>query len=163
MRALVQRVSSAAVVVDGEVVGRIGPGLLVLACAMAGDTDRDVAWLAAKLPALRIFPDAAGRMNTALGDEPGRGLLVISQFTLSADLGPGVAKGNRPAFTAAMAPGPASAMVDDLIRRLRAGGCVVEAGRFGAHMDVQLVNDGPVTLWLDTWPEGRATRPEGAP
>jgi D-tyrosyl-tRNA(Tyr) deacylase len=162
MRALVQRVSSAAVLVDGGVVGAIGPGLLVLACAMDGDTDEDVAWLAAKLPALRVFPDAQDRMNLALGDAPGRGLLVVSQFTLSADLGPGVSKGNRPAFTAAMAPAPAAAMVDDLVGRLRAAGCTVETGRFGAHMAVQLVNDGPVTLWLDTRRAGQPS-PGGRP
>jgi D-tyrosyl-tRNA(Tyr) deacylase len=156
MRAVVQRVSSASVTVDGaggpEVVGAIGPGLLVLVCAMAGDTDDDVAWLAAKLPALRIFPDDAGRMNLALLDRPAedRGLLLVSQFTLSAPLGPGVSKGNRPAFTAAMAPGPAAAMVEDLMGRLKTAGCSVAGGRFGAHMRVALENDGPVTLWLDT-------------
>jgi D-tyrosyl-tRNA(Tyr) deacylase len=156
MRAVVQRVSSASVTVDGdagpEVVGAIGAGLLVFVCAMAGDTADDIAWLASKLPALRIFPDEAGRINRALLDrEPTeRALLVVSQFTLSAPLGPGVSKGNRPAFVAAMPPEPAAAMVDDLIQRLRAGGCVVAGGRFGAHMRVALENDGPVTLWVDT-------------
>lgn len=152
MRAVVQRVSTASVVVDGETVGRIGQGLLVLVCAMEGDTDADVAWLCQKLPALRIFPDDAGRMNKALLDLPAgsRGLLVVSQFTLSASLLPGLSRGNRPAFTAAMAPGPASAMVDTVMARLGAAGCEVQGGRFGAHMAVSLTNDGPVTLWLDT-------------
>lgn len=156
MRAVVQRVSSASVTVDGaggpEVVGAIGPGLLVLVCAMADDTDTDLTWLAQKLPALRIFPDDVGRMNLALLDRPpeARGLLLVSQFTLSAPLGPGVSKGNRPAFTAAMAPGPAAAMVEDLMGRLKAAGCIVAGGRFGAHMRVALENDGPVTLWVDT-------------
>ena len=156
MRAVVQRVSSASVTVDGdvgpEVVGAIGPGLLVLVCAMGGDTAEDVAWLAQKLPALRIFPDDAGRMNLALLDRPvaDRGILVVSQFTLSAPLGPGIGKGNRPAFTAAMAPAPAAALVESLKERLAAAGCQVAGGRFGAHMRVALENDGPVTLWLDT-------------
>ena len=156
MRAVVQRVSFASVTVDGEagpeVVGAIGSGLLVLVCAMAGDTADDVAWLASKLPALRICPDEAGRMNRSLLDrEPAdRALLVVSQFTLSAPIGPGVSKGNRPAFVAAMAPEPAAAMVNDLMQRLRSAGCVVAGGRFGAHMRVALENDGPVTLWVDT-------------
>lgn len=155
MRAVVQRVSRGSVEVDGQVVGAIDAGLVVLVCAMEDDTDADVAWLAAKLPALRIWPDAAGeggRMQLALADfEPARRqLLIISQFTLSADLGPGISKGNRPAFTRAMAPVPAEAMVADLMTRLAGAGCVVAGGRFGAHMAVSLVNDGPVTLWLDT-------------
>jgi D-aminoacyl-tRNA deacylase len=156
MRAVVQRVSFATVTVDGadgsEVVGSIGPGLLLLVCAMEGDTDEDVAWLVQKVPQLRIFADADGRMNLSLLQrEPGeRGLLVVSQFTLSADLGPGVSKGNRPSFTAAMAPGPAAVVIDHLMERLREGGCTVAGGRFGASMRVRLENDGPVTLWLDT-------------
>jgi D-tyrosyl-tRNA(Tyr) deacylase len=152
MRAVVQRVSRGSVEVDGQVVGAIDAGLVVLVCAMEDDTDADVAWLAAKLPALRIWPDTSGRMHLGLVDlEPARRqLLVISQFTLSADLGPGISKGNRPAFTRAMAPVHAEAMVADLMTRLAGAGCVVAGGRFGAHMTVSLVNDGPVTLWLDT-------------
>jgi D-tyrosyl-tRNA(Tyr) deacylase len=152
MRAVVQRVSRGSVEVDGQVVGAIDAGLVVLVCAMEDDTDADVAWLAAKLPALRIWPDTSGRMHLALVDlEPARRqVLVISQFTLSADLGPGISKGNRPAFTKAMAPGPAEAMVHDLMARLASADCVVAGGRFGAPMAVSLVNDGPVTLWLDT-------------
>ncbi len=153
---MVQRVSFATVTVDGtggsEVVGSIGPGLLLLVCAMEGDTDEDVAWLVQKVPQLRIFADADGRMNLSLLQRgPGeRGLLVVSQFTLSADLGPGVSKGNRPSFTTAMAPGAAAVVIDDLMERLRESGCTVAGGRFGASMCVRLENDGPVTLWLDT-------------
>jgi D-tyrosyl-tRNA(Tyr) deacylase len=152
MRAVVQRVGRGSVEVDGVVVGAIDAGLVVLVCAMEGDTDADVAWLAAKLPSLRIWPDASGRMHLALVDlEPARRqVLVISQFTLSADLGPGISKGNRPAFTRAMAPGHAEAMVHDLMARLASAGCVVAGGRVGAHKAVSLVNGGPVTLWLDT-------------
>lgn len=156
MRALVQRVSSAAVTVESdsgpEVVGSIGPGLLVFVCAMAGDTDADVAWLAQKLPQLRIFADDAGRMNLSLLQRgpAERGVLVVSQFTLSADLGPGVSKGNRPSCTAAMAPGPAAALVHALMERLHSSGCTIAGGRFGAAMRVRLENDGPVTFWLDT-------------
>jgi D-tyrosyl-tRNA(Tyr) deacylase len=165
MRAVVQRVSRGSVEVGGAVVGAIDAGLVVLVCAMEGDTDADVAWLAAKLPALRIWPDAVdgtgGPMQLALADfEPARRqLLIISQFTLSADLGPGISKGNRPAFTKAMAPGPAEAMVADLMTRLARAGCVVAGGRFGAHMAVSLVNDGPVTLWLDTRRRPPSTSP----
>jgi len=154
MRAVVQRVRRAEVEVEGEVVGAIGRGLLVLACAMDGDGDADVAWLADKLPALRVFPNEQGRMDLCLSQLPAaeQGLLLVSQFTLAADLGPGVSKGNRPAFTSAMAPAAASACVDKLAASLRtrlpAG--AVRMGVFGADMKVTLENDGPVTLWLDT-------------
>lgn len=153
---MVQRVSFATVTVDGadgpEVVGSIGPGLALLVCAMEGDTDTDVAWLAQKVPLLRIFADVDGRMNLSLLQQgpAERGLLVVSQFTLSADLGPGVSKGNRPSCTAAMAPVPAAALIERLIDRLRESGCTVAGGRFGASMRVRLENDGPVTFWMDT-------------
>jgi D-tyrosyl-tRNA(Tyr) deacylase len=151
MRAVVQRVKEASVSVDGDVVGAIGVGFLVLVCAMEGDADSDVAWLRAKLPALRVFPNDAGRFDRSLTDVGGA-LLVVSQFTLAAELSPGRSKGNRPAFTGAEAPDAAAARVAALAAGLRADGVVVETGRFGAHMDVALINDGPVTLWLDSRP-----------
>ena len=160
MRAVVQRVSEARVSVDGEVVGEIGRGLLVLLCAMDGDVEGDLDWVLRKIIALRVFPDADGRMNEALTALPATtehgptGLLVVSQFTLSADLSPKTAKGNRPAFTRAMAPVPASAMVDAFVERARAAltpdGHRVSTGVFGADMKVSLVNDGPVTLCFDS-------------
>ena len=155
MRAVVQRVSQASVTVDGEVVGAIGVGLAVLVCAMAGDGDSDVAWMRVKLPALRIFPNDAGRFDRALADVGGA-VLLVSQFTLAAELAPGRSKGNRPAFTGAEAPDAAAARVAALADGLRADGVAVETGRFGAHMDVALVNSGPVTLWLDSRPAGPA-------
>jgi D-tyrosyl-tRNA(Tyr) deacylase len=151
MRAVVQRVSEASVTVDGEVVGAIGVGFLVLVCAMDGDGDSDVAWMRAKLPALRIFPNEAGRFDRSLTDVGGA-ILLVSQFTLSAELAPGRSKGNRPAFTGAEAPAAAAARVDALAAALREDGVVVETGRFGAHMEVALVNSGPVTLWLESRP-----------
>lgn len=160
MRAVVQRVSEARVTVDGEVVGDVGRGLLVLLCAMEGDRDADLDWVLRKVIALRVFPDADGRMNEALTALPAvtdagpSGLLVVSQFTLSADLSPKTAKGNRPAFTQAMAPGAASVTVDAFVDRARAAlsatGHRVATGVFGADMKVSLVNDGPVTLCLDS-------------
>jgi D-tyrosyl-tRNA(Tyr) deacylase len=159
MRAVVQRVSQAEVAVAGQVVGRIGRGLLVLACAMAGDTHEDVRWLAGRLLPLRIFPDAQGKMNRALpdlaADGEAVGILVVSQFTLAADLGPGQSKGNRPFFGNSMAPDAAAAQVDALVEALvalsrGAPGITVATGRFAADMAVSLTNDGPVTLWLDS-------------
>ncbi len=160
MRAVVQRVSGANVVVDGAVVGAIDVGFVVFVCAMSGDGPADEAWLLDKLLALRVFPDAAGKMSRGLADlhadhqagGMGPGLLAISQFTLSADLSPGRSKGNRPSFTAAMAPDAARAACDRFAAGARAK-CPwlkVAAGVFGADMKVSLVNDGPVTLWLDS-------------
>jgi D-tyrosyl-tRNA(Tyr) deacylase len=144
VRAVVQRVRRASVTVNGECVGRIEGGLLVLAAVMAGDGPADVEYIASKVRELRIFPDAAGRMNRSVG-EAGGSVLVVSQFTLAGD----VRKGRRPAFDAA-APAPeARAMFDALVARLRADG-PVETGVFQAHMDVELVNDGPVTILLDS-------------
>ena len=144
MRAVVQRVRRASVTVAGECVGRIEAGLLVLAAVMAGDGPADVEYIASKVRDLRIFPDAAGRMNRSVG-EAGGSVLVVSQFTLAGD----VRKGRRPAFDAA-APAPeARAMFGALVTRLREGG-PVETGVFQAHMDVELVNDGPVTILLDS-------------
>jgi D-tyrosyl-tRNA(Tyr) deacylase len=168
----VQRVSRAEVVVDAGHAGaaaaqsgQIGRGLLVLACAMEGDDAGDVAWLAEKLAALRVFPNDAGRLDLCLGQLPQaeRGVLVVSQFTLSADLGPGISKGNRPAFTRAMAPERAVALVDALIAQVKEKlpGATVASGTFGAHMRVSLENDGPLTLWVDTRAKAPAGRSHG--
>jgi D-tyrosyl-tRNA(Tyr) deacylase len=138
MRALVQRVSRAAVTVDGETVGAIGPGLLVLLGITHADDDAAADRLADKVAALRIFEDAEGRMNEALGVD--RGVLVVSQFTLYGD----ARKGNRPSFVAAARPEVAEPLYERFRARLGAQG-----GRFGAHMEVALVNDGPVTLLLE--------------
>lgn len=158
MRAVVQRVSSASVVVDGAVVGAIDDGFVALVCAMAGDGADDEGWLLDKLLALRVFPDDAGKMSRGLSDlhaaGAAPGLLAISQFTLSAELAPGRSKGNRPSFTSAMAPEPARAAFDRFVAgaRARCPWLRVAAGVFGADMKVSLVNDGPVTLWLDSRP-----------
>jgi D-aminoacyl-tRNA deacylase len=138
MRALVQRVSRAAVDVDGERVAEIGPGLLVLLGVTHEDTEADAVRLADKVRALRIFPDADGRMNEPLGDD--REVLCVSQFTLYGD----TRKGNRPAYVAAAPPEQAEPLYERFCDRLRA-----RRGVFGAHMDVELVNDGPVTLLLE--------------
>jgi D-tyrosyl-tRNA(Tyr) deacylase len=140
----VQRVRRASVTVDGGCVGRIDAGLLVLAAVMAGDGPADVEYIASKVRDLRIFPDAAGRMNRSVG-EAGGSVLVVSQFTLAGD----VRKGRRPAFDAAAAASDARTMFEALVARLREGG-PVETGVFQAHMDVELVNDGPVTILLDS-------------
>lgn len=145
MRAVVQRVSRAEVRVEGAVVGRIGRGLLALVAAGDDDSDEDVAYLADKVVGLRIFADEAGQMNRALA-EVGGGLLVVSQFTLFGDC----RKGRRPSFIDALAPGPAEALYDRFVAQLRASGVPVETGRFRAMMEVDLVNDGPVTLLLDS-------------
>jgi D-tyrosyl-tRNA(Tyr) deacylase len=141
----VQRVSRAEVRVDGEVVGKIGRGLMVLVGAADDDTDEDVAWTAEKIVNLRIFPDEAGNMNLAVGDIAGA-LLLVSQFTLLGDC----RKGRRPSFVKAMAPGPAEAMYEKFVAAVRAFGHPVETGRFRAMMEVDLVNDGPVTMLLDS-------------
>ncbi|MFW5655229.1 MAG: D-aminoacyl-tRNA deacylase [Roseicyclus sp.] len=145
MRALVQRVSEARVVVGGEVLGEIGPGLLILVCAMQGDTEAEAERLAGRIAKLRIFEDEAGKMNRALLDTGGAAL-VVSQFTLAAD----TRRGNRPGFSAAAPPGTGEALYRHFARALAALGPRVETGRFGADMKVGLVNDGPVTIWLDT-------------
>ncbi len=145
MRAVVQRVSSAKVVVAGETAGEIGRGLLLLVGVAAGDGPPDAEYVAAKTRDLRIFPDEDGRMNRSVG-ESGGAVLVVSQFTLQADC----RKGRRPSFDGA-APGPvARALYEDVVRRLRDSGLPVATGIFQADMDVHLVNDGPVTLLLDS-------------
>ena len=138
MRALVQRVSRASVRVGGETVGAIGPGLLVLLGVTHDDADREADWLADKVRALRIFPDADGRMNEPLGD---REVLCVSQFTLYGD----ARRGNRPSYVAAAPPEHAEPLYERFCERLGA-----ERGVFGAMMAVELVNDGPVTLMLET-------------
>lgn len=145
MRALLQRVSQASVTVDGTVVGEVGQGLLVLICAMQGDTDAQADRLAAKIAKLRIFSDAAGKMNLSVRDAGG-GALVVSQFTLSAD----TSRGNRPGFSTAAAPAEGERLYQYFADRMRAEGLTVAQGRFGADMAVHLVNDGPVTIWLET-------------
>ena len=137
MRALVQRVSRAQVMVDGEVTGQIGDGLLVLLGVTHTDTEQDADKLADKLRNLRVFPDDQGRMNEPLGE---RQILCISQFTLYGD----TRKGNRPAYVAAARPEVAEPLYERVCERLSA-----QKGVFGAHMDVELVNDGPVTLLLE--------------
>jgi D-tyrosyl-tRNA(Tyr) deacylase len=142
---VVQRVRSASVTVDGEVVGRIGRGFLVLAGATHNDGPEQVDVLARKIAGLRLFEDAEGKMNLSVADVGGA-VLLVSQFTLYAD----ARKGRRPSFVAAARPEQAKPLIDRLAGGLRDSGLSVETGRFGAMMDVELVNDGPVTLWLDT-------------
>jgi D-tyrosyl-tRNA(Tyr) deacylase len=143
MISLLQRVSQASVTVAGREVGAIGPGLLVLLCAERGDTDAVADKLLAKLLKLRIFSDAAGKMNLSVQDVAG-GLLIVSQFTLAAD----TSGGNRPSFTGAAAPDEGRRLYDSFVAKARAAHPVVATGEFAADMQVALVNDGPVTIPL---------------
>ncbi len=145
MRAVVQRVTSASVRVAGQTVGEIGPGLAVLAGVARGDQAADVQWMARKILQLRIFADAEGRMNRSVADRAGA-LLVISQFTLLGD----ARKGNRPAFDDAEDPVLAAPLFDLLLSELASSGLTVATGQFRTHMEIQLVNDGPVTILLDS-------------
>ncbi|HWQ12853.1 MAG TPA: D-aminoacyl-tRNA deacylase [Roseiflexaceae bacterium] len=145
MRAVIQRVSEASVAVDGAVVGAIGPGLLILVGVRTGDTAAEAGLLAAKIANMRIFADDEGRFNRSLLDVGGAAL-VVSQFTLYAD----VRRGRRPSFADAAAPEVAAPLVEAFAGALRGMGLAVEGGRFGAHMRVALVNDGPVTILLDS-------------
>lgn len=145
MRALLQRVSSARVVVDGAEVGACGPGLLVLLAVAPQDGEAQVEWLAQKIAGLRIFPDEEGRMNRSVL-EAGGGALVVSQFTLYGD----ARRGRRPSFEGSARPELAQPLYERFCERLAALGLPVARGVFGAHMQVGLVNDGPVTLLLDT-------------
>jgi D-tyrosyl-tRNA(Tyr) deacylase len=145
MRAVVQRVSRASVVVEGEVVGRIARGLCVLIGVGKHDLEKDADQLADKLVGLRIFEDDAGKMNLSLADAGGS-LLCISQFTLFGD----TRRGRRPSFGDAMEPDMAKRLFERLCNACRARGVTVETGRFRAQMEVELVNDGPVTLIVDT-------------
>lgn len=144
MRAVVQRVSSARVEVAGKIAGSVGKGLLVLLGVAQGDTDRQAEWLAEKIAGLRIFEDEAGKMNLSLL-EVGGAALIVSQFTLLADC----RRGRRPSFTDAAPPEEADRLYQVFVAKLRSAGLPVETGVFQAHMDVHLVNDGPVTLVLD--------------
>lgn len=145
MRALLQRVTDASVEVEGRIVGQTGPGLLVLVCAMQGDDEAAADKLAARVARLRIFRDEAGKMNRSVTDTGG-GALVISQFTLAAD----TRSGNRPGFSTAAAPEDGRRLYDYFAASLRGHGIAVETGIFGAEMKVRLLNDGPVTIWLDS-------------
>jgi D-tyrosyl-tRNA(Tyr) deacylase len=145
VRAVVQRVSQARVEVDGQTVGQIGRGLLVLLGVGQHDTLEDAAYLARKIAGLRIFADAEGKMNLALADVGG-GVLVVSQFTLYGD----TRRGNRPSFVEAAPPAVGRRLYEQFCDLLTGQGLPVETGVFQAHMQVHLVNDGPVTLWLDS-------------
>ena len=145
MRAVVQRVSRGAVRVDGAATGEVGRGLVVLLGVAAGDGDEDARWMADKVAQLRIFEDAEGKMNRSVEDVGG-GVLVVSQFTLLGD----ARKGNRPSFVEAAPPEAANALYEKVCARLRERGLPVGTGLFRAHMDVELVNDGPVTILLDS-------------
>lgn len=145
MRALLQRVSQAAVTVEGETIGRIGRGWLVLLGVGPDDTEAIASSLVEKIALLRCFEDEQGKTNLAAADVSAE-FLVVSQFTLYAD----TSRGRRPGFTNAAPPDQASGLVDHFVAALRTRGFRVETGRFGAHMAVSLVNDGPFTIWLDT-------------
>jgi D-tyrosyl-tRNA(Tyr) deacylase len=149
MIALIQRVSQARVRVDGAEVGAIGPGLLALVCAERGDTEREADALLVKLLAYRVFADAAGRMNLSLAEVAG-GLLLVPQFTLPAD----TAKGTRPSFTPDAPPADGERLFQRVLTHARAAHTPVASGRFGAHMQVALVNDGPVTFMLRAGAQG---------
>ena len=146
MRAVIQRVRSASVTVEDEVTGRVGSGFLVLLGVATGDDDDDGTWMARKIAGLRVFPDDAGRMNLDLAAAGGE-VLLVSQFTLQADC----RRGNRPSFIAAASPEIAAPAVDRVGNLLRERhGLKVETGRFGATMEVRLLNDGPITIVLDS-------------
>lgn len=145
MRALVQRIRSGHVEVDGQVIGKAGPGLLVLVCAMQNDGPETAHQLAKKIAKLRIFTDDNAKMNRSVLDTGGD-VLVVSQFTLAAD----ARRGNRPGFSAAASPDQAKALYETFAAEFSNFGVPVQTGRFGADMQVHLINDGPVTIWLDT-------------
>ncbi len=148
MIALLQRVSQASVVVDGNTIGAIDAGLLVLLCAERGDTEREADALLAKLLGYRVFSDAAGKMNLSVTDTAG-GLLLVPQFTLAAD----TKSGTRPSFTPAAKPEDGLRLFDYAVRQAKARHATVETGQFGADMKVSLTNDGPVTFWLQVAPK----------
>lgn len=145
MRAVLQRVSRAQVTVEGEVVGAIGPGLVVLVAALEGDGPSQARTLAKKVTSCRIFADSDDKMNLSVAELGGQ-VLAISQFTLAGD----TRKGNRPSFVRALEPGAARPLFDEFCTEIHQLGVQVERGRFRAHMEVELVNDGPVTILLDT-------------
>ena len=150
MICLLQRVSRASVEIEGEAIGTIGQGILALVCAEPGDNERSAARLLERLLGYRVFADAAGKMNRSVQDIGG-GLLLVPQFTLAADTRTGM----RASFSSAAAPEEASALFDRLLALARTRHSPVEAGRFGAHMTVSLINDGPVTFWLRADPAQR--------
>jgi D-tyrosyl-tRNA(Tyr) deacylase len=145
MRAVIQRVSRAKVTVEAEITGQIERGFLVLLGVADGDTQDDVVYMAQKVVGLRIFEDADGKMNLSLADVGGQ-MLVVSQFTLLGDCG----KGRRPSFIAAARPEIADALYRSFVAEVQGQGITVATGRFQTHMDVELVNDGPVTLIIDS-------------
>lgn len=145
MRALLQRVTHASVAVDGQTIGQCGPGLLILVCAMQGDTEAEADRLAARIAKLRIFTDAVGKMNRSVTDIGGAAL-VISQFTLAAD----TSRGNRPGFSTAADPETGRHLYGYFADRIAGLGIPTETGRFGADMKVSLLNDGPVTIWIES-------------
>jgi D-tyrosyl-tRNA(Tyr) deacylase len=153
MIALIQRVTEASVQVDGRAVGAIGPGLLALIGVVAADDRASAARLLQRLLDYRVFADGAGRMNLCLR-ETGGGLLLVPQFTLAAD----TRRGNRPGFSGAAEPALAAPLFEHLLEQARSLHANVAAGRFGAHMRVALVNDGPVTFWLEARPQAQHER-----
>lgn len=144
MRAILQRVSKASVTVEGQVISSIGPGLLILLGIGHGDGEEQAAFLADKIANLRIFEDEAGKTNLSILDVKGEAI-VVSQFTLYAD----TRKGRRPSFTDAALPGVAAPLVERFVELLRAQGVPTQTGQFGAHMQVEIHNNGPVTIWLE--------------
>lgn len=148
MIALLQRASHASVVVDGQEIGAIGAGLMVLVCAERGDTEKEADLLLGKLLGYRVFADDAGKMNRSVTDVGG-GLLLVPQFTLAAD----TKSGTRPSFTPAAAPADGQRLFEHFVRQARARHAKVETGAFGADMKVSLTNDGPVTFWLQVEPK----------
>ena len=145
MRACIQRVSHARVAVGSEIVGEIGRGVVVLLGIAGTDTDAELTWLADKIVGLRIFEDAEAKMNYSLSDMEGE-ILVVSQFTLYGDC----RKGRRPSFISAAPPEMAEAIYKRFVAQLEEKGIPTATGRFRTHMDVELTNDGPVTIWIDT-------------
>jgi D-tyrosyl-tRNA(Tyr) deacylase len=145
MRILLQRVQSGSVRIGERVAARIGPGLVILVGIGVQDSEAQVSALADKVANLRIFEDHAGKMNLSIRDTGGE-IIVVSQFTLYAD----TRKGRRPSFTSAARPEQASALVDSFARKLSAYGIATQTGQFGAHMQVEIVNDGPVTIWMES-------------
>ncbi|MBI1494698.1 D-aminoacyl-tRNA deacylase [Halocynthiibacter styelae] len=144
MKAVVQRVSEASVDVDGTRIGEIGEGVMILVCAMQGDSEANADKLAAKIAKLRIFRDDEGRMNRSLADIGGAAL-IVSQFTLSAD----TSRGNRPGFSTAASPSEGERLYEYFITRMQAEGIPVQTGKFGADMKVRLLNDGPITIPME--------------
>jgi D-tyrosyl-tRNA(Tyr) deacylase len=151
MIALIQRVAQARVLVDGRVVGAIGPGLLALVCAERGDTEAQAEALVSKVLGYRVFADDAGRMNRSVRDVGG-GLLLVPQFTLAADTN----TGTRPSFTPAAPPEEGRRLFEHFVAQARRQHAPVETGEFGAHMQVESINDGPVTFWLRVAPKATA-------